>query len=352
MGWTWKELAIASLLTAILFVVALFILEVSLAILRPVHVQRDALLGWKLKEDFRRTFPQKTLGGREFAAVFSTNHQGYRVFGTNPQAPVKILVLGDSFTADPFASNEQMWYVKMTERLAERTHRPLRDFYGLAGGAGGWGTYQYLLLSEHFPPPIRPSLFVLQFCSNDFQNNSFELERQGIARAQYMRRPYMDMNGEGPKYAPGIMGGIYRSFVGESHIFNKIDGLIGALQYKSYGGYIKPLPLKVRTAYERDAVVLTKDLLVRLREKYRGVPAVMVNCDGNEKGLNGAWKLLAREAGFIPVSAPSDFMNALTPAQRDTFMNADGSHFSETGNQAFGAIAGDAIAALKLPSLQ
>lgn len=352
MRWTIKELGIVSLLTLVLFVVALFGLEICLSILRPAPVQRDALLGWKLKEDFHRVFSQRTLGGKEYLASFATNSDGFRVFGTNERAPVRILVLGDSFTADPYASNERMWYAKMAERLAEHARRPLRDFYVLAGGGGGWGTYQHLLLSEHFPGSFRPNLFVLQFCSNDFQNNSYELESQGIVRGQYMRRPFADHNAEGPKYAPGILGEIYRSFVGESRLFSRIDGLIGAMQFKSYGGYIKPLPLEVRTAYERDAVALTRKLLVRVRERYRGIPAVMVNCDGNETGLNSRWKHIAREAGFIPVGAPSDFLNTLSPVQREKLLNADGSHLSEEGNQAYGVIAGDAIATLKLPSLQ
>lgn len=350
MTWTKKELGIASLISLVLFLAALIVLETGLAILRPGPVQRDALLGWRLKENFQREFSQATLGGKKYAASFATNALGLRVFGTNERAPVTILVLGDSFTADPYASNDRMWYARMAQILAARTHRPARDFYVMAGGAGGWGTYQNLLLSETLAPRIRPSLFVLQFCSNDFQNNSYEWESQGVVRSQYMRRPFASSTGDDARYVPGIAGAIYRSFIGESRLFNRIDGVIGGVQFQRYGGYIRPLPAAVTQRYERESVVLTRTLLTRLRAKYRGVPAVMVNCDGKETGINSHWKAIARDAGFIPLSRPSDFLRSLKPEQRNNVFNADGAHLSDEGNQLYGSIVGDEIVNLGLIS--
>lgn len=348
MTWTKKEIGIASLISLIFFVVALIVLEMGLAILRPGPVQRDALLGWRMKENFQREFPQRTLGGQAYSASFATNALGLREFGTNSRAPVTILVLGDSFTADPYASNDRMWYARMAQTLAERTHRPVNDFRVLAGGAGGWGTYQNLLLSQTLAPQIRPSLFVLQFCSNDFQNNAYEWETQGVVRSQYMRRPFATSSGDGPKYVPGIAGAIYRSFIGESRLFNRIDGVIGGVQFQRYGGYIRPLPAGLAQKYERESVNLTKTLLTKLRAEYRGVPAVMVNCDGTQSGISSHWKTIARDAGFIALSRPSDVLGSLKPEQRKTVFNADGSHLSDEGNQLYGAIVGDEIAQLAL----
>lgn len=352
MTWTKKELGIASLISLILFLVALIVLETGLAILRPGPVKRDALLGWRLKENFQREFSQRTLGGKEYAASFATNALGLRTFGTNERAPMTILVLGDSFTADPYASNDRMWYARMAQSLAERTRRPADDFYVLAGGAGGWGTYQNLLLSQTLARRIRPSLFVLQFCSNDFQNNAYEWETQGVVRSQYMRRPFANSSGDGPKYVPGIAGSIYRSFIGQSRLFNRIDSVIGGIQFQRYGGYIRPLPASMAQKFERESVNLTRTLLTRLRAEYRGVPAVMVNCEGKETGLNSHWKAIARDAGFIPLSRPSDVLRALKPEQRKTVFNADGSHLSDEGNQLYGAIVGDEIARLGLVPAQ
>jgi lysophospholipase L1-like esterase len=351
MNWTKKELAIVFLLSLFLPLIALIGLELASAVLRPAPDQRDRLLGWKLKENYHREFTQKTLGGKTYLVSFRTNKIGLRYFGENDKAPIKILVLGDSYTMDPYASDDRMWYAKMTQRIAERTHRPLRDFYVLAGGTGGWGTYQELLLSERLSHTIKPNLFVLQFCSNDFQNNSYEWETKTIVRGQYMRRPYASLDAQGPKYVPGIIAAIYRSFIGESRLFNRIDGVIGGMQFRSYGGYARPLPDALEKKYERDSIPLTKMLLTKLRENYRDIPALMVNCDANEIGPNKVWKTIAQDAGFIPLSGPSDFIRSLKPNEQKDYLLADGSHLSDEGNQLYGAIAGDEIASLRLTLL-
>jgi hypothetical protein len=345
---TKKEFGVVLLTTLVLFLIALIGLETGLAYFRPSPDERDPLLGWKLKENFRRQFTQQTLGGQDYPVSFATNGHGLRVSGNDEKAPIRIFVLGDSFTADPYASNDRMWYAKMTERLAERTHRPLNDFYVLAGGGGGWGTYQELLLSRQLSGTLKPSLFILEFCSNDFQNNSYEWESQGVVRGQYMRRPFARMDSETPTYAPGLLAALYRSFIGETRLFTRIDAVIGTMQFRRYGGYIRPLPADVAQKYERDSVALTRGLLAKLRAVYRDVPAIMLNCDGVETGPNRQWKILAREAGFVPISGPSDFLRSVSGERRRTVFHADGSHLSDEGNQLYGAVAGDEIAMLGL----
>ena len=59
----------------------------------------------------------------------------------NDHAPIRILVLGESFTAEPFASDDRMWHSKMAEQLSVLAERPLDDYHVIAGGAGGYGTY-------------------------------------------------------------------------------------------------------------------------------------------------------------------------------------------------------------------
>ncbi len=77
----------------------------------------------------------------------------------------------------------------------------------------------------------------------------------------------------------------------------------------------------------------------------------MVNAD-ESGGPNREWQRLARETGFIPIPGPSAFITSLTPEQRKTLISMDGMHPSDEGNQRYGMIAGDEIAALGLPLLQ
>jgi hypothetical protein len=346
MGWTKKEVGIVFCLSLALLLVVWLGAEMAMAVLRPAPIRRDALLGWTLKQNYHRDFTQRTMGGKEYSVSFATNDQALRVFGS-AKAPIKILVLGDSFTADPYASNDRMWYVAMIKSLAPRLHRPESDFTLMGAGGGGWGTYQNLLLSEDLATRIKPDLFVLQFCSNDFQNNSYEWESKGVVRGQFMRRPFFDAQTGRPKYATGLMAEIYRSFAGELRLFNRIDSFIGKMQFQRYGGYTQPLPPEIINVYERDSIRVTQRLLTRLRGLYKA-PAVMVNCDGEATGPNRHWKDIARGAGFIPLGGPSDFLRSVRPEARKGIFNSDGSHLSEEGNRIYGVIAGDAIAALGL----
>ena len=307
----------------------------------------EGLQGVGGRQRRRRLFSQKTLGGKDYSVAFATNKYGFRDFGT-PNAPIKILVLGDSFTADPNASNDRMWYVAMTKRLAQRLRRPASDFYVVAGGAGGWGTYQNLLLAEKTADQFKPDLFVLQFCGNDFQNNSYEWERNSIVRGQFMRRPFASLDLDKPRYATGVAGTIYRSLVGESRLFNRFDGMIADMQFKHYGGYTRPLPPQITARYERDSAILTKKLLAELRDVYRHIPAVMLNCSSKLVGPNRYWEALGRSAGFVTLGRPSAFLNSLKSSERDAIFITDGSHLSEEGNQRYGEVAGDEISSLGL----
>lgn len=346
MNLTRQELKTVTLRTGYFLLIALVVLEIAMNLLRPSPDEGDAALGWKLKQSYHRVFTQRTLGGQKYLADFATNADGFRTFGTNDKAPIRILVLGDSFTADPYGSDDQMWYGKMAERLAARLHRPASDVYVLAGGGGGWGTYQELLLSRQIARKVKANLFVLQFCSNDFQNNSFEWERQTVNRGQWMRRPFFDPATKQSQFARGVMPTLYRTFLGETRLFTRIDSVTAGIQFKIYGGYAKPLLPEVEAKYERDAVALTGLLLSKLRKEYAGTPAVAVNCDGDEHGPNAQWKDLAREAGFIPITGPSDFLRVAKRNQRRDIFNEDGAHLSNAGDQIFGAIAGDELASL------
>ena len=341
-----KEVFSWMLAIVIWLVVITVLIEVGYHFFRPSLYKNDRLLGWELQPDLNTKIVQHSLDGREYPVDFTTDHNGLRTYGQNPQAAHRILVLGDSFTGEPTASNDKMWFASMARELARRTHTPLEDYYVWAGGAGGWGTYQNLLLSAQLLKKIRPTLFVLQFCTNDFSNNHFEWESQGIVRNQYMRRPFATLNDlDRPHYDESLLGKAYRSLIGESKVFNSLDALVQRFQYQSYGGYGKPVSTETQLRFEAESVALTQQLLSKLRENFPDIPAVMVNCDGDPSGLNRHWMPLAKEAGFIPLSSPSDFLHTAKSAGNKQAFNQDGAHLSEEGNQQFGSILADALIA-------
>jgi len=332
-----------SCFVAISFIALLLLSEIALSYARPPFYELDGLLGWRLRSNLNISTTQKTLDGQEYKVLFQTNADGLRTFGHSSTAPIQILVLGDSFTADATASNDQMWYSVLVKELSVLSDRPLEDFYVLAGGGGGYGTYQNVLLSERLSNKVNPTVFIHQFCNNDFVNAHYEWESEGNGRTQYMLRPYAGIGDDAPQYRPGLIAYAYRSVLGRSRIFNKIEDLIQTLQYRWYGDYSQQIAPEIQSRYEKESVALTRHLLTRLRSKYAKIPALMVNCSGEQTGPNKLWSTLANEAGFISITLPSDVMDAAkTRGEKDIF-RIDGAHFSEKGNRLYGAALAKAL---------
>ena len=67
----------------------------------------------------------------------------------------------------------------------------------------GWGTYQSLLLARDLSKILKPDMFILQFCHNDYMNNLYEWERHSLHRNQFFRRPYGELvEGELQTFVP------------------------------------------------------------------------------------------------------------------------------------------------------
>ena len=310
--------------------------------------QMDELYGWKLKEGVSVNLVQKSLDGSAYNVSFKTDSNGMRTFGSQ-SAKIKILVLGDSFTADPFASNEKMWYSKAVENMALELKRPQSDFFVAATGGGGWGNYQNLLLADEIKKKkFVPDLFIFQFCGNDFENNVYEWERTGIARSQFMRRPYAKIY-EGKLvtfYADHPFAPLYRSVFGQSKVFNQLDGILQGLQFKHYGGYGPQLQEDVLALYELRSLSLTSLILSELREKFNGIPSVMVNCTESGKGPNAKWAEVAESVGFMPLTKPSVFLSSTDRKENASMFHMDGGHWSEIGNQRYGEIVAKEVVSL------
>ena len=325
------------------------LVEIGYHFFRPTIYTNDHLLGWNLRADALATFVQRDLEGQEYVVDFRTDGDALRTYGNNLAATHRILVLGDSFTGEPSASNDKMWFASMARKLALTSGTPVDDYYVWAGGAGGWGTYQNLLLAKTLSKKLHPTLLILQFCTNDYSNNHYAWESQGITRNQTMRRPYADSrNLDQPKYHEGLVGSVYRSILGESKVFNSLDALIQRIEFNVYGGYGKPIPPETEMRFHEESVGLTRALLARLRQQFPDIPAAMISCDGEQTGLSGRWVDLAKDTGFVPLAAPAEFLRQARAAGEKKYFGQDGTHFSEKGNLAFGSIVADSLVAQRV----
>lgn len=339
---------IVSSLVSIAVLAAL--IEVGYHFFRPTIYTNDHLLGWNLRANTHATFVQRDQEGREYAVDFRTDRDALRTYGNDSTAKHRILVLGDSFTGEPSASNNKMWFASMVRQLADASGTPVDDFYVWAGGAGGWGTYQNLLLAKTLSKKLHPTLLILQFCTNDYSNNHYTWESQSITRNQTMRRPYAEpYNPDQPHYHEGLIGSAYRSILGESKVFNSLDALIQRFEFNAYGGYGKPIPPETEMRFHEEAVGLTRVLLAKLRQQFPDIPAVMISCDGEQASLSGRWVGLAKDTGFVPLLAPSDFLRSAKAAGEKKYFGQDGTHLSEKGNLEFGSIVANSLIAQGVP---
>lgn len=96
-----------------------------------------------------------------------------------------ILVLGDSFTEGMDLPSEEMWFSYLKEISKEQKI--------IAYGGRGYGTLQQLMmLKKYLSGGLKPSAIIIQLCTNDIINNSYELEKQSHIQRAPGPRPYLE----------------------------------------------------------------------------------------------------------------------------------------------------------------
>jgi hypothetical protein len=261
-----------------------------------VLYDRDPETGWALKRDLHMQFARKDAAGVEFLVQFATNESGWLASGDPTSHRRRVLFLGDSFTADPFVSNSDAYYSVVKNNV---------DAEVFAMGASGFGTLQELILLERNYRAIKPDVVVVQFCANDFENNSVELEARTSNRSQRFNRPYY-ANGR-RMFLQGY-GSLYRLLIDRSRAFSLIDRQVSVVQQQ----YFKPT---VGSDVVDRAEKTTLDLLTQIRATAKDTrtfatfncfsetsdhlgSGVTVAAASNDVGATKRWERVARAAGF------------------------------------------------------
>ena len=339
-----KHAARLSIRTLCLLLVLVAIYEIGSRSWRTETYEADAELGWRLKPGVKATFKMRDASGAAYVAEFATDSLGMRSYGIVASGTSNVLVLGDSFTADQYAGNQDMWFSVMGSILERKLGK--KFFVGASGGAG-YGTYQELLLAQRLAKSFVPDFFIVQFCANDFFNNHLEWESSGVVASQFYRRPYFTE--QGSAYVQGPLATIFRSPIGESRFIAKISGIVEGLGYKHYGDYVRKLDRELDDRYQMESILITQNILGKLRMVFPQSRAFIVNCSTSTEGTlapNKAFKEVATSAGFTVLERPP---HALAEAQKQglTIKHADGGHLNPLGNRIFGeAVAEQMLSAL------
>ncbi len=319
-------------------IVILTVFELYLRYTKPIINQSDTLLGWKLKPNLNLEFNQKNVLGNKYKVKFLTNERGSRFFGDEKKSEIKILVMGDSMTNGAYSSNNSAWFSVFAKKLEKKLNKKV---YVEAVGSGGYGNFQQYLLAQKIAPLINPDFVILQFCNNDFYNNTYEWESNGISRNQFTRRPYL-MN-DNIYYHKGILSFFYNSYIFENIRFiNRFDlfiNLILAITYKILdieAGMNFTTNNEQNLEYKKKSLKQTNLILSKIKKEFSNNDVFIFNmCDVVKlhSGIIEAdnypfnkWQNISENNNLIAM----DFMRNIK-FQKESFYKDTG-HFSNIGN--------------------
>jgi len=300
----------------------------------------DRELGWLLNNNINIETYGNSKHKKKYKINFYTSSiKGFREYDDDRNYNKNILVIGDSFTAGPFASNDEMYYSYIKEELEKEGY-----FYNwYVAGGGGYGTLQqYLLIKKHFNQ-IKPDIIIHQFCENDFENNSLEIEKNSILNNQYFFRPYILNNKI--VYDESYKGMFYKILYNNSFLFKKIEQLITNYRYKINEGYYN------KNNYEKnfkESIQITSKIF-RLIKNIVGdkILYISVNCSSKNKEKFYAWENILKDNKIINLSQASLLIEDKAKLGEDIFF-FDGGHLNNYGNKIFGKKIGiDLIKILK-----
>ena len=146
------------IINIIILIVIFFLVEIIISVFKPNYLILDKELGWKMKPNYKKDKTEKDLYGQTYNVKFEVDNRGVVNVGDEKNKSLSILVLGDSFSLDPYVSKEKMWYGILQTEL----NKIFKENIAInVIGAGGYGILQeYLLmkklnLNNDLPEPSR-----------------------------------------------------------------------------------------------------------------------------------------------------------------------------------------------------
>ena len=312
-------------------IIIFFIFDLSLekSLNKNSIVEEDDEIGWIIKANTEINFPQQTFKRKKYNAEYrSSAVKGFREFGKLDSKNESILVIGDSLTGGPHASNEKMYY-SIIKNIFDDNNINLEWF---VTGTGGYGTVQHFLLLEKYFKIIKPSIILHQFCVNDFFDNSIEISKLSTSHDQYYRRPFFDNN----KIAKvdSNFAEIYRFLYKHSFVFKKVDQIYTYRRILSLGSFTKKIP----DEFISRSINNTQILFLKIRELIgKDTLYFSTNCiDDEYNNLSAEWEKNINAINGFSIKSGKKIVEL---KKKDFDVNhEDGGHLNELGNKIYGEI--------------
>ena len=177
MGWREVVLAMASLLlTGVLA-------DLLLRTIMPPRYTATRY-GWQMGENAVNQTTVEDSPGQFRDITLRSFQNGFKRWGDTATDKYKVFVLGDSFTHMTRVAYGEEWYAYL------ENHFP--DIELFVYGAGGYGSLQEYMVLDDYIDTIEPDAILWQFCSNDYANNLYDLDRLGYPYNNHAVRPYLE----------------------------------------------------------------------------------------------------------------------------------------------------------------
>tara|TARA_B100000989_G_scaffold179204_1_gene134600 strand:- start:742 stop:1728 length:987 start_codon:yes stop_codon:yes gene_type:complete len=300
----------------IIFFLLIFLsVELYLKYFKKNHLEYDKILGWKLKKNLNLIKEETDFYNKKYKVEFNTDENGFISHGNTSKN--EIVVIGDSFSTDPYVSSSKMWHAILANNF--KVNKNININIKVLG-AGGYGTLQQYILLQENKNKLNPKIIIMQFCSNDFENNYLHLEKLKGSINQYSRRPFIK-NGD-IIYDEDFFSRILRlKYFGESRIINKIIFLIFNKEYNK----------KISEEHFKNSEIITMELLKKIRKIFPNKDYYIFNCNLEKIDLD----FYAKEANYkLLNNIKKNLKKAKNDSQKIYFR--DGGHYNELGNKIIG----------------
>ena len=293
-----------------------------------VPLVTDPMLGWRPNEQYRFVSKQSSIDGTVYEVKGSLKSGGFRMVGDLQSPRPKIFVIGDSFTQAVEVSDDKTYYAVFQGKV------PAEIF---AYGGGGYGSLQEHMIMDRYLDRIHPDLIVWQYMSNDFMNNSPELERASTINNNGMVRPYL-VDGRisyiMPRSHPKLREAITSSRLGDLLLIHfdrlfaqtaSVENEIGRVGSRHPGF--------------RRSVQITDQIMQRVSARAKGIPIIAFCADGTEPYFSALRDISLRNGIEFVDAVPKAIQEA---EQEGKVVRArDGYHWNNEGHRIAGDVLGE-----------
>jgi hypothetical protein len=253
-------------------------------------IMLDSRLGWRATANYVHDTWMTSQHGRVYPVHRAQGTLGFRSYGNIRAQRPKLLVIGDSFTQATAVSDDQTYHARLGHEVG-------MDVF--AYGAGGYGTLQEYLILDEVLDHLQPTMLLWQFCSNDFINNDYALEKASTLNNNGWPRPYWEA-GHIVLRSPKPVGAHVRDWIhNHSRFFYFVMSRVERLQARVESDSVEHAITREGMAHPGFArsVQITDELMGRVRARVGGLPIYAFNCDTDEP-YTTAFEMIARHHGI------------------------------------------------------